>query len=97
MPVVVLIRYRTQEGKEYEAARELAALIGTVTATEPACLGITMLRADGDASQILLHESWVDKESYQGPHMQTPHIRAFIERAPDFFTGPPEISFWHEL
>ena len=25
---------------------------------------------------------------------QTPHLRAFIERAPDLFAGPPEISFW---
>lgn len=97
MPVVVLVRYEVQPGQQEAAVREIGALVATVTATESACLGITMLRNDGDGRQILLHERWTDKDTYFGPHMQTPHIQAFIQRAGGFLAGPPDISVWQEV
>ena len=39
-------------------------------------------------------EQWADEASYTGPHMQTPHIQAFMARAREFIAGPPEITFW---
>lgn len=72
----------------------LSALVKKLVAEEPACLGITVLQDVADPTRILLHEEWVDRESYVGPHMQTTHLRAFMERAPGLFAGPPDISFW---
>jgi quinol monooxygenase YgiN len=95
--VVVLISYRAQPGREEAATRDLAALIATVRATEPDCLGITMLAESTDPTRILLHEVWTSREAYLGPHMQTPHLRAFIERAGSLFAGPPEIAFWNAV
>lgn len=96
MPIVVLVKYQAQPGKHDLAVREIASLVKTVTATEQGCLGISMLRSDRGDDQILLHERWIDKDTYFGPHMQTPHIQAFIQRAGEFLAGPPDISVWHE-
>jgi quinol monooxygenase YgiN len=93
-PVVVLIHYRALAGQEEVAARELAALIEKVVASEPDCSGITMLRESADPTRILLHELWTTREAYLGPHMRTPHIQDFVRRAGEFMAGPPEISFW---
>lgn len=93
-PIVVLIEYRALPGAEARARHELAALIATVVASEPDCLGITMLRGEDDAARLLLHERWTSREAYLGPHMQTLHLRAFIAGAGTLFAGPPVISFW---
>ncbi|MBU2500287.1 antibiotic biosynthesis monooxygenase [bacterium] len=97
MPVVVLIRYRMKPEKADLAVREIAALVRIVTAAEPGCLGISMLRNDTDERQLLLYERWTDQETYFGPHMQEAHMQEFIRRAPEFVEGPPEISVWHEI
>ena len=95
-PVTVLIVYQAQPGKADDGLAALAALVATVVAQESACLGITIHQDVSDPTRILLNEVWIDKASYVGPHMQTPHICAFIERAPGFFAGPPDISFWEQ-
>ena len=97
MPIVVLVRYETQPGKQDLATGEIRNLVATVTAGEPGCLGISVLRQDDESTHILLYERWTDKETYFGPHMKTPHIRAFIERAGAFLAGPPDISVWEEV
>lgn len=95
--ITVLVRYRTLAGQESRATQELAALIATVTAIETACLGITMLRDAADPTSILLIEHWTDRETFVGPHLQQPHIQAFMQQAGAFLAGPPEITFWHRL
>ena len=94
-PVKVVITYRAQPGREEAARRDLAALIATVREKEPDCLGITMLTGAEDAARILLYETWTSREAYEGPHMRTPHLTAFRERAPGLFAGPPDIVFWN--
>ncbi len=93
-PVTVLIVYQAQPGKEDASLDALVSLVATVVAEEPACLGLTIHQDASDPARVLLLEEWVDKASYVGPHMQTPHIRAFIEKAPQLYAGPPDISFW---
>jgi len=93
-PVLVLITYRAQPGKADTAVAALSALIKTVVAEEPACGGIQMYQDAADPDRILLYEEWTSREAYLGPHMQTPHIRAFIAEASAFIAAPPEITFW---
>jgi quinol monooxygenase YgiN len=40
-------------------------------------------------------EKWTSRGAYEGPHMQTPHMQAFIEKSAGLFAGPPVISFSH--
>lgn len=92
--IKVLIVYQAQPGRASDGLSALSTLVATVVAEEPACLGITIHQDVSDPTRILLDEEWIDKPSYVGPHMQTPHIRAFIQTAPELFAGPPDISFW---
>lgn len=94
--IMVTVGYRAQPGKGDEAQAALGKLVATVLATEPACLGIEILRHADDPERILLHERWTGREAYEGPHMSTPHLREFIAGAPAFLAGPPEISVWRE-
>jgi len=94
IPVTVLIVYQAQPGKAEAGLSAIAALVATVVEEESACLRISVHQDVSDPSRILLNEEWKDKTSYVGPHMETPHIRAFIEKAPGLFAGPPDISFW---
>jgi quinol monooxygenase YgiN len=93
-PAIVVITYRALAGKGSAARAALADLIALVVRHEPACLGTTLLQDPADDTRFLLYESWTDQAAYTGPHMQTPHIQAFIASAPALFAGPPDISFW---
>lgn len=96
-PIVVLIEFRIQPGKESLALQVMTSLIATVRQAEPACSGITMIQSAADPARILLYELWPDRDSYLGPHMQTPHIKAFQAQGGELFTGAPDISFWHTV
>jgi quinol monooxygenase YgiN len=93
-PITVVITYRALPGKGAGAYAALADLIALVLAREPDCLGIRLLRDPADDTRFLLDETWTDQAAYTGPHMQTPHIQAFIRGAPALFAGPPDITFW---
>ena len=94
--VTVVIAYRAQPGHAEHARAELQELIETVVATEPDCAGIRLLQDLSAPERILPVEEWTSAEAYTGPHMQTPHIQAFIARAPGFVAGPPEITIYRE-
>jgi len=96
-PVVVLVRYQAQPDKADLAGREIASLVAQVRSKEPECLGISIDRCDDEPARFVLRERWTSREAYVGPHMQTPHLQSFIQRAPEFLAGPPDISFWREV
>ena len=93
MPIVVVVRYVTQPGRALDALTSVRDLVATVSATEPACEGIEILQALDKPESITLIERWPDQATFLGPHMQQPHIQAFIQSAGAFLAGPPDISF----
>jgi quinol monooxygenase YgiN len=52
-----------------------------------------VLRDQNAPERITLIERWPNRDIFLGPHMQQPHIRAFIESAGTLLAGPPDISF----
>jgi quinol monooxygenase YgiN len=95
--VIVQITYTAQPQHAGVACRELSDLIATVVASEPDCLGIELLEDPVDPNRLLLWERWTSQAAYSGAHMQTPHLQGFIQRAPGFLAGPPQIIFWRPL
>ena len=93
---IVIIRQQLQPGKEDVALNALRALVGKVLENEPDCGGIQMLQNDDDPSQLTMVERWTSREAYEGPHMQTEYIQAFIASTGEFAAGPPDISYWHD-
>lgn len=94
--VTVIIRYRCQDGQTETALRELSALVATVRREEPDCRGIVIAQNEDDPCDLTLIEAWSSREAYAGPHLRTPHLLAFRERAPRFMAGAPEITYWRE-
>lgn len=95
--ITVVITYQAQPGRAEVTRGELASLIETVVSAEPDCRGIRLLQDSADPDRLLLIEQWTSGAAFTGPHMTTAHLQAFMQRAPGFLAGPPEIRFWREL
>jgi quinol monooxygenase YgiN len=91
---IVVITYKAQPDQGARMLRELKALVAEVVAQEPDCHGIRVHLDPDDDTRLLLYERWSSREAYSGPHMQTPHLGAFMGRAREFLAGPPTIEFW---
>lgn len=91
---LVTIRYQAQPGMGEPMHQALRTLIATVVATEPDCLGMQLLYDPDDYDRALLLERWRTRAAFEGPHMQTPHLLAFMERARALVNGPPAVEFW---
>lgn len=89
----VIVQYTAQPGKAEPALMAITALVQAVLSTEPDCGGIQILQNQTEPERITLVERWPNREIFLGPHMQQPHIRAFIECAGELLAGPPDISF----
>jgi quinol monooxygenase YgiN len=95
--VIVQVSCTAQPQHAGVACRELSDLIATVVASEPDCLGIELLEDPVDPNRLLPWERWTRQSAHTGAHMQTPRLQGFIQRAPGFLAGPPQITFWRPL
>lgn len=93
----VVIICQIQPGKADIARQEFAKIITTVVSNEAACHGIDLHLDPENPERLLLIEYWDSKEAFTGPHMQTTHMQAFLQRAQSFLAGTPDFGFWQLL
>jgi quinol monooxygenase YgiN len=93
----VVITCQIQPGKVDLARQEFTSIIETVVANEAACHGIDLHVDPDDSNRLLLIEYWDSKDAYTGPHMQTAHMQAFLQRGQAFIAAEPQITFWRVL
>ena len=91
--LIVLVKYKTQPGKDSLALESLKNLVAKVK-NEPHYKQILIHVDPVDKSNILLYERWANEVYYKGEHMKTAHLHQFINDARLFLAGPPEITFW---
>lgn len=91
--LIVLVKYKTQPGKDSLALVDLKKLIDKVK-NEPNYVSIILHVDPLDKSNILLYEQWSNEEYYKGDHLKTAHLQQFMIDARSFLAGPPEITFW---
>ncbi|SEN16276.1 Quinol monooxygenase YgiN [Chitinophaga rupis] len=96
-PVTVLITSRIKPGKMETAKFELDTVIKTVIERESACQGIQVYDNPDDPQQLLIIEKWNSKDIFLGPHMQEPHMIAFMKVAESFLDGKAAFTFWNEV
>ena len=92
--ITVVIVCQIQPGKAEIARQEFSKIIKIVVTNEAACHGIDLHLNPEEPDRLLLIEYWDSKEAFTGPHMQTPHMQAFLQGAEAFLAGPPEFGFW---
>lgn len=95
--ITVVITCQIQPGKTEIARQEFSTIIKTVVTTEAACHGIDLHLDPENPDRLMLIEYWDSKEAFTGPHMQTPHMQAFLQRAQTFLAGTPDFGFWQLL
>lgn len=91
--LIVLVKYKTQPGKDSLALSSLKSLVAKVK-KEPNYVNIIIHVDPMDKSNILLYEQWANEDYYKGEHMKTPHLQQFMTDARLFLGGPPEITYW---
>ena len=91
--LIVLVKYKTQPGKDSLALSSLKSLVAKVK-KEPNYVNIIIHVDPIDKSNILLYEQWANEDYYKGEHMKTPHLIQFMNDARSFLGGPPEITYW---
>ncbi len=95
--VTVVITCKIQPDKVEIARQEFTAIIKTVVTNEKACHGIGLHFDLDNPDRLLLIEYWDSKEAFTGPHMQTPHMQSFLQRAQTFLAGTPDFGYWRPL
>jgi len=95
-PVTVVITCAVRRDKLEGARRELKAVIRQVMALEPACTGIRVHEAPDAPHRWLIVERWESQAAFSGPHMQQPHMQAFMKTAETFLDGKADFAFWYE-
>jgi quinol monooxygenase YgiN len=96
-PVTVVITCAIRPDMLDTAKRELEANIKIVMAHEAACHGIRVHEDSKNPHRLMIIEHWDSEEIFTGPHMQTPHMQAFLKRAEAFLDGVAEFGFWREI
>ena len=91
--LIVLVKYKTQPGKDSLGLVGLKNLVAKVK-HEPNYVSIVIHVDPVDKSNILLYEQWSNEEYYKGDHLKTPHLQQFIIDSRSFLAGPPVITFW---
>jgi quinol monooxygenase YgiN len=95
--VTVVITCAIRPDQLATAKRELAAIVETVMANEPACHGIRVHEDPRNPHRLMIIENWDSEEIFTGPHMQTPHMQSFLKKAEGFLDGVAEFGFWREV
>ena len=95
--ITVAINCTIRRDKIDAARQELEEVIKIVMREEPACHGIWVHVDPLDLQRMLIIEHWDNEDIFKGPHMQTPHMQAFLAKAGDFLDGEAEFTFWKPI
>lgn len=94
--VTVVVTCKIKPELLADARQALEAVIRQVMANEPACRGIRVHEDPRLPQRWLIVEQWDSEEAFTGPHMQQPHMLAFLKTAETFLEGPADFAFWRE-
>lgn len=91
--ITVLAQLRLRPDFIDEGKRDLLEFARNVRKFEPDCSSIEIAQDMDDPTRITMIEKWSSRAVYEGPHLKTPHMKAFIERSGQFFDGSASIAF----
>lgn len=93
--VKLIARLDAKPGQEALLAEALSELSAPSRA-EAGCIQYDVCRSKEDAGKLLVLEEWETQEALD-EHMETPHFKAFLEKAADALAGEPGIEFVERL
>ena len=91
--VTVLIRTQILPEHVEKGRDDLLELANQVRRKEADCLAIELAQDLDDPTRVTMIEKWSSRDAYEVGHMQSSHMKSFIDHSSKYFAGPPEISF----
>ena len=91
--ITVLAQLRLHPDFVEEGMRNLLRFAQTVRRNEKACTAIEIVQDLDDPTLLTMIEKWTDRAAYEGPHLQSAHMKAFIEQSGRYFDGKAMVSF----
>jgi quinol monooxygenase YgiN len=93
--ISVIAKIPVKEEKREEAIEAFQQLVAEV-AKEEGTLFYSLNVSKKEPNTLVVMERYKDKEALNA-HSSTPHFNAFFAKAPDLFSGSPEITILNEL
>ena len=91
--ITVLVQLRLLPDYVDQGKRDLLDFARKVRLNEPDCAAIEIAQDMDDPTQITMIEKWSNRTVYETTHLQTEHMKEFIERSSRYFDGSAMISF----
>ena len=93
--VTVVATFQARPGKETELRAALMGLLAP-TRKEAGCLNYDLHQAPDDPAKFLFHENWTTKAALDA-HLQSPQIKALVQRMDALCAAFPEIKTWERI
>ncbi|HTP29513.1 MAG TPA: putative quinol monooxygenase [Anaeromyxobacteraceae bacterium] len=93
--VTVVARFKVKPGLEGKAKQALLDCLAP-TRSEAGCINYDLHQSVDDERSFMIHENWASKQALE-VHLQTPHLKALLQRADELFSGPVDISLWRTI
>jgi quinol monooxygenase YgiN len=93
--VTVFALVKAKPGMEETVKQELSALVGP-TLAEEGCINYDLHQSLDHKGHFRFYENWTSKELLDR-HLQSAHVKRFIEKAGQLLAETPEITLWEML
>ena len=93
--VTVVARMKAKLGKEAQAKQELLKLLSP-TRAEAGCINYDMHQSLDNQAHFLFHENWTNQGALN-KHLETPHLKNFLNQADQLLAEPVEITLWKQV
>jgi len=94
-PLTVVATIKAKPGKEAELRKTLQSLLAP-TRKENGCLNYDLHTSLDDPRLFIFHENWTSK-AHLDVHLKSPHIQAFIAKAPELLAEPVQIMLCEKV
>jgi quinol monooxygenase YgiN len=93
--IVVVGSFTIEPGKEEEAVEAMQALVEP-THAEDGCILYALHRGVDDPRRLAFVERWASREQLDA-HLQSEHVQAILQRAPELFGQSGDIVVYEAL
>ncbi len=93
--VTVVARIKAKSGREAQAKQELLKLLSP-TRAEAGCINYDMHQSLDNQAHFLFHENWTNQGALN-KHLETPHLKNFLNQADQLLAEPVEITLWKQV
>jgi quinol monooxygenase YgiN len=93
--LIVIAEMAAKAGMEERLKQAALALIAP-TRAEPDCVQYDLHQHTDEPARLMFYEIWTSREALDR-HLQTPHLRGFLEAAADVVAEPPRVMTYHKL